>query len=325
VLVSVTDLRVTFGRRGSRTVRAVDGVSFEIDAGETLGLVGESGCGKSSVGLGLLRLVDAEGEVKLDGEDVLAIDDRAMRALRQRMQIVFQDPFSSLNPRHTVRRILREPLDVHGLGSRRDRNMRVDEMLERVGLEASAARRFPHEFSGGQRQRIGIARALTVEPSFIVCDEPTSALDVSTQAQIISLLEDLQDEHGLAYLFIAHDLAVVRHISDRVAVMYLGRIVELADAETLYARPRHPYTRSLMDAAPIPDPLVEASRPHAVLAGEPPDASDPPSGCRFRTRCPFATERCAQEEPALRAQGTGHVVACHHAERIAGELEGAMS
>jgi oligopeptide transport system ATP-binding protein len=321
-LLRVEDLRVTFttgsSRRGAaRAVQAVAGVDLDIHAGETVGLVGESGSGKSSAGLAMLRLIPSEGSVRFQGRELASATRTELREQRRQMQMIFQDPFSSLNPRHSIGTILREPLDVHKAGTRRGRGERVAAMLERVGLDASAARRYPHEFSGGQRQRVGIARALMLDPSFVVCDEPTSALDVSTQAQIIALLEDLQAERGMAYLFIAHDLSVVRHVSDRVAVMYLGRIVELSDAERLYSRPRHPYTRSLLDAAPIPDPRVERERADAVLAGEPPDAADPPSGCRFRTRCPFATDVCASEVPRLRPQDDGHVVACHHAERIA--------
>jgi oligopeptide/dipeptide ABC transporter ATP-binding protein len=332
-LLSVQDLRVSFDtlpsrRSVARTVRAVDGIDLAVRAGETLGLVGESGCGKSSAGLAILGLVPFEGAVRLEGRDIAGTSGAELRRLRRRMQVIFQDPFSSLNPRHTIGQILREPLDVHRVGPRAHRAGAAVEMLERVGLEASAAGRYPHEFSGGQRQRVAIARALMLNPSFIVCDEPTSALDVSTQAQIVTLLEDLQAERGIAYLFIAHDLAVVRHISDWVAVMYLGRIVELSDAERLYSHPRHPYTRSLIDAAPIPDPVLERARPRVALRADTPESDeidDPPSGCRFRTRCPFATERCATEAPALRPLDDGHVVACHHAERIADDLEAAIS
>jgi oligopeptide transport system ATP-binding protein len=331
-LLSVQDLIVTFDtpssrRSVARSVRAVDGIDLAIREGETLGLVGESGCGKSSAGLAILGLLPFEGSVRLEGRDVGGASRAELRRLRRQMQVIFQDPFSSLNPRQTIGRILREPLDIHGIGARADRSPAVAAMLERVGLDPGAADRYPHEFSGGQRQRVAIARALMLEPSFIVCDEPTSALDVSTQAQIVTLLEDLQDERGIAYLFIAHDLAVVRHISDRVAVMYLGRIVELSDGDRLYSHPWHPYTRSLMDAAPIPDPVVERARPHVVLrttASDAGDAGELSSGCRFRARCPFATERCAAETPALRPLADGHVVACHHAERIADDLEAAI-
>jgi oligopeptide transport system ATP-binding protein len=325
-LLEVDDLRVTFRTAGERgrpdgELRAVDGFSISIAPGETVGVVGESGCGKSSAGLGILQLVEAEGAVRLDGVDVLGGDRRAKRAMRRSMQVIFQDPFSSLNPRLRIGKILREPLDVHDIGERGERDRMVRDMLDRVGLMPEVADRYPHEFSGGQRQRVGIARALMVDPSFIVCDEPTSALDVSTQAQIITLLEDLQDERGIAYLFIAHDLAVVRHISDRIAVMYLGRIVELAPADELCARPRHPYTRALLDAAPLPDPVAEARRSTLAVSGEEPDASAIPSGCRFRSRCPFAIDRCAAEDPALRAIDGARSVACLRTEEIAEELE----
>ncbi len=325
-LVEIEDLQVTYRtaarrRAPARALRAVDGFTLAIERGETVGVVGESGCGKSSAGLGILRLTEAQGSVRLNGIDVLSADSAQRRALRRSMQVIFQDPFSSLNPRLRIGRILREPLDVHGIGRRAERDGMVREMLDRVGLMANAADRYPHEFSGGQRQRVGIARALMLDPEFIVCDEPTSALDVSTQAQIITLLEDLQDERGIAYLFIAHDLAVVRHISDRVAVMYLGRIVELAPSDELYARPRHPYTRALLDAAPVPDPVTEAHREPIPLTADEPDASEMPTGCRFRTRCPFAIERCAAEDPPLRQLSARRVVACHRSEDIAAELE----
>src|SRR5262245_18579858 len=272
-------------------IKAVDDVSFDIARGETLGLVGESGCGKSTVGRTILRLYDpTDGRIVFDGEDVTRLGESDLRPLRRRMQMVFQDPFASLNPRHSVARMVGEPLRVHGLSGRRRVGGRVRELLEVVGLPADAATRYPHEFSGGQRQRIGLARALAVNPDFIVCDEPVSALDVSIQAQIINLLEQLQHEFDLTYLFIAHDLAVVRHISDRIAVMYLGKIVEVSPAEDLYDDPLHPYSISLLSAVPIPDPEVERERETILLAGDLPSPANPPAACRFHTRCPFVQE-----------------------------------
>jgi peptide/nickel transport system ATP-binding protein len=305
-------------------VRAVDDVTLTIERGETLGLVGESGCGKSTVGRAIIRLYEpTAGTIRFDGQDITNLGEGELRPLRRRMQMVFQDPFSSLNPRHSIGRMVGEPLRVHGLASGRMANRRVRELLEIVGLPADAATRYAHEFSGGQRQRIGIARALAVNPDFIVADEPVSALDVSIQAQIINLLENLQSEFDLTYLFIAHDLAVVRHISDRIAVMYLGWIAEVSPAEELYETPLHPYTISLLSAVPIPDPEVERQRETILLAGDLPSPANPPAACRFHTRCPYIQPtRCTEEAPPLRELQPGHFVACHWAEQIkAGELK----
>ncbi len=299
-------------------IRAVDDVSLSIRRGETLGLVGESGCGKSTVGRTIIRLYKpTSGRIVFDGQDISELDEGEMRPIRRRMQMVFQDPFSSLNPRHSVGRIVGEPLRTHGISSRGETSTRVRELLSVVGLPADAAGRYPHEFSGGQRQRIGLARALALSPDFIVADEPVSALDVSIQAQIINLLEQLQEEFQLTYLFIAHDLAVVRHISDRIAVMYLGWIVEVSPAAELYEQPLHPYTISLLSAVPIPDPVVERERESILLAGDLPSPANPPSACRFHTRCPYVQPtRCREEVPPLRALAAGHQVACHWAEDI---------
>jgi peptide/nickel transport system ATP-binding protein len=305
-------------------VKAVDDVTLEIRRGETLGLVGESGCGKSTVGRAILRLYEpTAGTVTFDGQDITHLGEGELRTLRRRMQMVFQDPYASLNPRHSVGRIVGEPLRVHGIAKRNEVDARVRELLQVVGLPGDAISRYPHEFSGGQRQRIGVARALAVNPEFIVADEPVSALDVSIQAQIINLLASLQDEFAFTYLFIAHDLAVVRHISDRIAVMYLGGIVEISPSDELYERPLHPYTISLLSAVPIPDPVVERQRRPVLLQGDLPSPADPPTACRFHTRCPYVQPtRCRHERPELRRLGSGHTVACHWAEAIeSGGLE----
>ena len=318
-LVEVTDLKmyfpVTAGLLFQRTVahiKAVDGVSFTLRRGETLGLVGESGCGKTTTGRCILQLYrPTAGSVKINGRDLVTVKGRELRAMRRQMQVIFQDPYSSLNPRMTAGNIIGEPLIVHGLTkSRAQYKERVRELLSVVGLNPYMADRFPHEFSGGQRQRIGVARALSVNPDFIVCDEPVSALDVSIQAQIINLLEDLQEQFNLTYLFIAHDLSVVRHISDRVAVMYLGHIVEVAGRNEIYADPLHPYTKALLSAVPIPDPVIDAQRERIVLTGEVPSPLNPPRGCVFHPRCYVATDECQLEIPALKELKSDHWVAC---------------
>ncbi|MBJ7601802.1 MAG: ATP-binding cassette domain-containing protein [Candidatus Dormibacteraeota bacterium] len=323
-LVDASGLKTHFtSRRGlpplrhTTVIRAVDGVDITIARGETLGLVGESGCGKSTLGRSLLRLVEpTAGSLTFDGIDVIGADDGSLRRLRRRMQMVFQDPYGSLDPRMTVEQAIGEPLRIHALASGAKRSSRVRELLGQVGLDPRVGERYPHEFSGGQRQRIGIARALAVEPEFIVCDEPVSALDVSIQAQVLNLLDRLRAELRLTFLFVAHDLSVVRHISHRVAVMYLGSVVEVASRDRLYAEPLHPYTRALLSAVPVPNPRMEKGRQRMILKGDVPSPARPPSGCRFHTRCPLAIERCSVEVPILEEKRPGHVAACHLVDRV---------
>jgi oligopeptide transport system ATP-binding protein len=319
LLVDVHDMKIYFpvtaGFLISRKIadnKAVDGITFNVKRGETLGLVGESGCGKSTTGRALLQLYKpTSGSVVFDGVDMTRAHGEQLRLLRRRMQMIFQDPYASLNPRMSVREIIDEPMLIHKLGSKAERHERVAELMRIVGLNPYYATRFPHEFSGGQRQRIGIARSLAVSPDFIVCDEPVSALDVSIQAQIINLLEELQEQFGLTYLFIAHDLAVVRHISDRVAVMYLGKMMEMADRNEIYDNPLHPYTKALLSAVPIPDPALERKRERIILTGDVPSSLRPPRGCVFHTRCPIAIDDCRQIIPEWREAEPGHWVACH--------------
>jgi len=322
ILVTVKDLQRHFPiragllKRKVGVVKAVDDVSFDIYRGETLGLVGESGSGKTTTGRVILQLdIATGGEIDFAGNDVLGLSSSDLRALRPRMQTIFQDPHACLNPRMTVASIVGEPLREHKKMLSKEREARIHEPLKLVGLAPEHANRYPHEFSGGQRQRIGIARAIALNPDFIVCDEPIAALDVSIQAQVVNLLLELQEELGLTYLFISHDLSMVRHMADRVAVMYLGKIVELAEVDDLYDRPLHPYTQALQSAVPVPDPIVERSRERVILEGDIPSPSNPPSGCRFRTRCPIATERCESEEPEFREVRAGQWVACHYADQ----------
>ena len=318
ILLKVEDLKMHFPiyrgvfQRQVGAVRAVDGVSFNVFRGETLGLVGESGCGKSTAGRAILQLYKpTAGQVHFEGVDLITLRREEIRKMRRKMQMIFQDPYASLNPRMTVEQIVGEPLVVHSAATGKEVHDRVEHLLEIVGLNPAFSTRYPHEFSGGQRQRIGVARALALQPSFIICDEPISALDVSIQAQVVNLLEDLQEQFNLTYLFIAHDLSMVRHISRRVAVMYLGVFVELTTRDELYLNPLHPYTQALLSAVPIPDPVVDAQRKRTILEGDVPSPANPPSGCRFRTRCPIAVPLCAETRPEFREVKPGHFVACH--------------
>ncbi|ACT04434.1 MULTISPECIES: ABC transporter ATP-binding protein [unclassified Paenibacillus] len=314
-LVKVSNLRKFFNLGGGNILKAVNEIDFSIAKGETVGVVGESGCGKSTAGRTILRLYEpTSGNVTFNGEDIYKMKGAKLKQMRRDMQMIFQDPYASLNPRMTITDVIGEALDIHGLvGSRAERKRRVEDLLDLVGLNPDHATRYPHEFSGGQRQRIGIARALAVDPKFIIADEPISALDVSIQAQVVNLMQDLQRKMGLTYLFIAHDLSMVKHISDRVAVMYLGKIVELAESSELYSSPAHPYTRALLSANPIPDPEIEATRERIVLAGDLPSPINPPAGCQFHTRCPMATDKCKTVEPKLVEVKKGHFASCHYA------------
>ncbi len=312
-ILEVKNLKKYFNLGKNRILKAVNDVTFHIYKGETFGLVGESGCGKSTIGRTIIRLYEKTGgDVFFEGQNVHELNEKEMFKLRQKMQMIFQDPYASLNPRSTVREVISEPMEVHKLyKSKKEQNDRVYQLLEEVGLNRDHANRYPHEFSGGQRQRIGIARALALDPDFIIADEPISALDVSVQAQVVNLLKELQEEKGLTFLFIAHDLSMVKQISDRIGVMYLGNLVELTESETLYENPLHPYTQALLSAIPIPDPDIEESRERIILEGELPSPINPPSGCVFRTRCPFAMDICAQEKPAWQEVEDNHFVACH--------------
>ena len=317
-LLKVEDLKMHFPiyrgvfQRQVGAVRAVDGISFDVMRGETLGLVGESGCGKSTTGRAILQLYKpTAGQVHFEGADLNKLRGEELRKMRRKMQMIFQDPYASLNPRMTVEQIVGEPLMVHSVATGKEIQERVKQLLELVGLNPAFSTRYPHEFSGGQRQRIGVARSLALQPSFIICDEPISALDVSIQAQVVNLLEELQEQFNLTYLFIAHDLSMVRHISKRVAVMYLGVIVELTTRDELYLNPLHPYTQALLSAVPVPDPMIDAQRKRIILEGDVPSPANPPSGCRFRTRCPIAESQCAESRPDFREVKPGHFVACH--------------
>lgn len=321
ILLETKNLSKYFtGRKGllnrqPAQVKAVDHVSLTVNKGETLGLVGESGCGKSTLGRTILRLIPAtEGQVLYNGEDILIYDKKKMWEMRRKLQIIFQDPYSSLNPRMTVYDLISAPLEVYKIGTKAERREMVEEILQEVGLDKQYLNRFPHEFSGGQRQRIGIARALILNPEFVVCDEAVSALDVSVRAQVLNLMRNMQQKKNLTYLFISHDLSVVRHISDRIAVMYLGSVAEVAEKAQLYSNPMHPYTKALLSAIPLPD--VKKKRQRIILQGDVPSAYNPPSGCKFHTRCPYATDRCKQEIPVLRQMEKGHQVACHRAEEL---------
>ncbi len=323
VLLHVQDLKMHFPiyrgffKRQVGAVHAVDGISFDVHRGETLGLVGESGCGKSTTGRAILQLyTPTSGDVNFDGVNLITLKGENLRNTRRKMQMIFQDPYASLNPRMSIGEIVGEPLIVHNIASGKEVQDRVAHLLDLVKLNPAFASRYPHEFSGGQRQRIGIARALALQPSFIVCDEPISALDVSIQSQVVNLLQELQEQFNLTYLFIAHDLSMVRHISDRVAVMYLGVMVELADSNALYTNPLHPYSQALLSAVPIPDPVLEVQRKRTLLEGDVPSPVNPPSGCRFRTRCPIAESLCAEKRPEFRELKPGHFVACHFADRF---------